>query len=257
MADEAMEGCAVKPRVVLVTGGARGIGLDIARRFAAQGHRIAILDKDAPALSAAQQLLASHADGLCGLIGDITASTWAIEAVEEVARQLGPVEILVNSAGGAPNRPFLEISEDEADRIIALNFTSVLNLTRAVLPRMQSARWGRLINISSDAARVGTPREAVYAGAKAGVIGFSKSLCAEVARDGITVNVVCPGTTDTPLLHEVLTPEQIARRAAANPTGRIGQPSDISAVVQFLSSEEAGFINGQVLSVNGGISRVG
>ncbi len=118
-------------------------------------------------------------------------------------------------------------------------------------------RGGRIVSIASDAARVGTPREAVYAGAKAAVIGFSKSLAAEVARHGITVNVVSPATVDTPLLRGMLTPEQIERREKANPMGRLGRPEDVAAVVVFFASPGAGYVTGQVLSVNGGVVRAG
>ena len=119
------------------------------------------------------------------------------------------------------------------------------------------ARGGRIVSIASDAARVGTPREAVYAGAKAAIMGFSKSLAAEVARHGITVNVVSPATVDTPLLRGMLTPEQIERREKANPMGRLGRPEDVAAAVLFFASPRAGYITGQVLSVNGGVVRAG
>jgi 2-hydroxycyclohexanecarboxyl-CoA dehydrogenase len=122
---------------------------------------------------------------------------------------------------------------------------------------MMAARRGRIVSIASDAARVGTPREAVYASAKAAVIGFSKSLAAEVARHQITVNVVSPATVDTPLLRAILRPDQIERREKANPLGRLGRPEDVAAAVLFFASPEAGYVTGQILSVNGGIVRPG
>lgn len=244
-------------RVAVVAGGARGIGLEIVRQILEQGHRVALLDISDENLAGAQASIGEDGANLLLMKCDITIGSAVEAAVGRVAQELGTVEILVNCAGWSPNKPFIEMPEDEYSRIIAINYVGVLNLCRSTLPQMQQRGWGRIVNIGSDAARVGTPREAVYAGAKAAVIGFSKSLSAEVARAGVTVNVVCPGTTDTPLLRAVLSDDQIERRMKANPSGRIGRPEDIAGAVMYFVSENAGYINGQVLSVNGGITRVG
>lgn len=239
-------------RVAVVTGAASGIGLEIARQFERVGHRVVYLDIDKDALRAN----AAGQDSLA-IACDVTQDASITEAFAQIADKAGTADILVNCAGWGINMPFLELSAADAQRIVDINFFGVVRVTRAALPGMVKNKWGRIVSVSSDAARVGTPREAVYSGAKAAVIGFSKSLCAEVARDGITVNVICPGTTDTPLLHGVLTPEQIARRRAANPSGRIAEPGDVGGAALYFASEQASFVNGQVLSVSGGITRVG
>ena len=165
--------------------------------------------------------------------------------------------MLVNNAGWTPNEPFATSAPETLERVIAVNFMGVLNCARAALGPMIAGRAGRIVSIASDAARVGTPREAVYAGAKAAIIGFSKSLAAEVARHAITVNVVSPATVDTPLLRGMLTPDQIERREKANPMGRLGRPEDVAAAVLFFASPGAAYVTGQVLSVNGGVVRAG
>lgn len=245
-------------RVVVVTGGARGIGLEIAKQFATGGYRVAILDLNADKISSTDLGFEGEAPETLKFVKcDLTKASEAEAAIRDVAKEFGSLDVLVNNAGWTLNAPFMEVSEADTDRIVAINFLAVLYCTRASVPLMKINRWGRIINIASDAARVGTPREAIYAGAKAGVIGFAKSLSAEVAGDGITVNVICPATTDTPLLHEALSPEQIARRAAANPTKRIGTVDDVAKVTLFFASDAASYVNGQVLSVSGGITRVG
>jgi 2-hydroxycyclohexanecarboxyl-CoA dehydrogenase len=177
--------------------------------------------------------------------------------VTEVVHRWGALDILVNNVGWTPNEPFAASVPPTWRRIIDLNYVSTLNCTHAALAAMVARGGGRIVNIASDAARVGTPREAVYAGAKAAVIGFSRSLAAEVARHGITVNVVSPATVDTPLLRGLLTAEQIERRQKANPMGRLGTPGDVAAAVVFFASPRAAYVTGQVLSVNGGVVRVG
>ncbi len=188
---------------------------------------------------------------------DVTDRGAVERAMREMLDTLGRLDVLVNNVGWTPNEPFVDSAPATWDRIVALNYLSVLNATRAALTVMVPARRGRIVSIASDAARVGTPREAVYAGAKAAVIGFSKALAAEVAQHGITVNVVSPATVDTPLLRQILTPEQIQRREKANPMGRLGRPEDIAAAVAFFASPRAAYLTGQVLSVNGGIARIG
>jgi 2-hydroxycyclohexanecarboxyl-CoA dehydrogenase len=223
-------------QAAVVTGGGQGIGRAIAVALAGAGADVAIFDVDAT-----------------------TAGVAAAEVRQQGRRALalGRLDVLVNNAGWTPNEPFAGSASATWSRVIAVNYTGVLNCTRAALAAMIPRRGGRIVSIASDAARVGTPREAVYAGAKAAVIGFSKSLAAEVARHGITVNVVSPATVDTPLLRGMLTAEQIERREKANPMGRLGRPEDVAAVVVFFASAGAGYVTGQVLSVNGGVVRAG
>ena len=173
--------------------------------------------------------------------------------------ELGPVEVLVNNAGGDELRPFLETDEAFWAWVVELNFKGQLRVTREVLPGMVERGYGRVVNIASDAGRVGSSLEAVYSGAKGGVIAFTKALAREVARSGVTVNAVCPGPTDTPLLRGMADDDEAGGRlidslTRAVPMRRLGEPGDVAAAVAFLASEEAGFITGQTLSVSGGLT---
>jgi 2-hydroxycyclohexanecarboxyl-CoA dehydrogenase len=241
----------------IVTGGGQGIGRGIALALAAEGADVAVFDVNlAGAGEVAAEVRAMGRRALA-LEVDVTDLARVEAATKEVVATLGRLDVLVNNVGWTPNEPFADSGPETWTRIVAVNYVGTLNCTRAALAFMVPARRGRIVSIASDAARVGTPREAVYAGAKAAVMGFSKSLAAEVARHGITVNVVSPATVDTPLLRGMLTPEQIDRREKANPMGRLGQPSDVAAAVVFFASPGAGYVTGQVLSVNGGVVRVG
>ena len=205
----------------IVTGGGQGIGRGIALALAAEGADVAVFDVNR---TSARRWRPS--DPRAGPPrarprgGRHRSRARRSAATAEVASTLGRLDVLVNNAGWTPNEPFAESAPETWQRIVAVNYMGVLNCTRAALAAMMPRGRGRIVSIASDAARVGTPREAVYAGAKAAVIGFSKSLAAEVARHAITVNVVSPATVDTPLLRGMLTPEQIERREKANPMGR-------------------------------------
>jgi 2-hydroxycyclohexanecarboxyl-CoA dehydrogenase len=242
------------PRVALVTGGAGGIGRATVAALAAAGHRVAVGDiADAGAAEAAAAV-----DGFAVHL-DVTDNASVQDAVGRVERELGPVEILINNAGWDEFHPFLETDEPFWDRIIELNYKGCLRMSRRVVPGMVERKYGRVVNVASDAARVGSSLEAVYAGAKGGVVAFGKTLAREMARHGVTVNSVCPGPTETPLLDEMVgsgaggeTMVQALRRAV--PMRRLGQPADIAAAVAFLASDGAGFITGQTLSVSGGLT---
>ncbi len=186
---------------------------------------------------------------------DITDST----AVAAVIAEHGPIDILVNCAGWDELMRFTETDEEFWDRVIEVNFKGMLRTVHACLGPMAAQGWGRIINISSDAARVGSSLEAVYAGAKGGVISFTKTIAREAARSGVTANVVCPGPTDTPLLDGIVASSDnadgvIAAMTRAVPMKRLGRPSEIAAAVAFFASEDAGFITGQTLSVSGGLT---
>ena len=167
--------------------------------------------------------------------------------------------MLVNNAGWEELHPFLNTEEPFWDRVIEVNYKGCLRLTKAVLPGMVERRWGRIVNIGSDAGRVGSSLEAVYSGAKGAVIAFTKTIAREVARRGVTANTVCPGPTDTPMLAEIVSAgdegtKVIEAMTRAVPMKRLGRPEDVAAAVRFLASEEAGFITGQTLSVSGGLT---
>ena len=180
-------------------------------------------------------------------------------AVAQVRAGLGEVDILVNNAGWDELRPFVETDEVFWGRIVDINYLGALRVTRAVLAGMTERGWGRIVFTASDAGRVGSSLESVYAGAKGGIIAFAKSLARETARDGVTANVVCPGPTQTALLEEITADHEdaakvIAAMTRAVPMKRLGQPEDVAAAIAFFCSERAGFITGQTLSVSGGLT---
>jgi 2-hydroxycyclohexanecarboxyl-CoA dehydrogenase len=190
---------------------------------------------------------------------DVTHSSSVAEAVRRTRELLGPIEVLVNNAGWDELRPFLDTDEPFWERVLEINFKGCLRTTKAVLPGMVNAGWGRIVNISSDAGRVGSSHESVYAGAKAGVIAFTKTIAREVARSGVTANAVCPGPTRTPLLERMAAVDESGGKLVdsltrAVPMRRLGEPEDVAAAVAFLASERAGYITGQTLSVSGGLT---
>jgi 2-hydroxycyclohexanecarboxyl-CoA dehydrogenase len=240
--------------VALVTGAARGIGRAIALALAADGHRVAvadILDEDAAATAASVDGLAVHLD--------VTSAASVDEAVASTEAELGPIEILVNNAGWDEFRPFLETDEPFWDRVIEINFKGCMRTCHRIVPGMVERSRGRIVNIGSDAARVGSSMEAPYSGAKGAVVSFTKTLAREVARHGITANAVCPGPTETAMLNQMVGIGGDAERTVealkrAVPMRRLGRPEDIAAAVAFFASDGAGFITGQTLSVSGGLT---
>ncbi len=243
----------LKDTVALVTGAGRGMGRAIAERLAAEGAKVAVLDIDEATARATAEAL-----GGAGIRADVTDAASVRAAVADAERRLGPTTILVNNAGWDKAEPFVKSSEETWDKVLAINLKGPIRMTRAVLDGMIERRRGRIVTVSSDAGRVGTSGEAVYSAAKAGVIGFSKTLARELARYSINVNVVCPGQTNTQLLRDVAAgnPKLTEALARAVPFGRIGEPHEIAAAVAFLASDDAGFITGQTLSVSGGLTMV-
>ncbi|MEA2626684.1 MAG: 2-hydroxycyclohexanecarboxyl-CoA dehydrogenase [Candidatus Binatota bacterium] len=242
-------------KVALVTGAGRGIGKAIAARLTAEGARVAVadVDRDTAAATAAE-----IGNGAIAVRMDVTDSASVRSAVAEATQRLGPIDVLVNNAGWDKVEPFVKSQEETWDRVVAINLKGPIRCARAVLDSMIERRSGKIVSIGSDAGRVGSSGEAVYSGAKAGVIGFSKTLAREVARYGINVNVVCPGPTNTPLLQEIAGGNEklMASLRQAIPMGRTGEPEDIAGAVAFLASDDAGFITGQTLSVSGGLSMI-
>ncbi len=250
-------------RVALVTGGASGIGREIARALAAAGHRVAVADinADGAAETVSQLAEAGRSDGLAVTM-DISVTDSVTQGCLQVADELGPIDILVNVAGWDEFHRFVDTDEDFWDRIIEINFKGVLRTCHTCVPGMTERGWGRIVNIASDAGRVGSSLEGVYSGAKGGVIAFSKTLAREVARKGVTVNVVCPGPTDTPLLDSIVGADDDGQRVIGAMAGavamkRLGQPAEIAPAVVYFASEGAGFTTGQTLSVSGGLTMAG
>ncbi|HVQ76188.1 MAG TPA: SDR family NAD(P)-dependent oxidoreductase [Candidatus Binatia bacterium] len=243
-----------RDRVVIVTGAARGIGADIARAFAGEGARLAILDVDAGGLYTVGGALRAAGADVLDLVTDVTRGAEVDGAVASVLERWSRVDVLVNNAGGfAVIRPTEEISEEEWNAIVALNLTSVFLCSRAVLPAMRRQRAGRIVNVASVVGRGGAVRvTSHYAAAKAGVIGFTRHLALEAGPDGITVNAVAPGTTATERVLKARTPAETRRVAEAIPLRRLGEPREIARTVLFLASDDASFVNGATLDVNGG-----
>jgi 2-hydroxycyclohexanecarboxyl-CoA dehydrogenase len=240
-------------KTALVTGAARGIGAAIATRLAAEGARVAISDLD---VAAAEKLAAQLPTDCRGHRLDVADDESVRTTVRAVEAELGPIEILVNNAGIDRIQPFLESEPDIWDRLLAVNLRGTIAMCHAVASLMSQRGRGRIVNIASDAGRVGSSGETVYSGTKGGVIAFSKSLARELARSGITVNVVCPGPTDTALLDQVAQASQklYDSLSRAIPLRRIATPDDIAPAVAFFASDDAAYITGQTLSVSGGLT---
>ncbi len=247
-------------RVALVTGGARGIGRAVALALARDGRAVAIGDLLAREAEAVASEIAQAGDAQAlGLRLDVTDPASVRVALERIAAELGPVDILVNNAGWDELRPFVDTDEAFWDKVIDINFKGCLRMTHGVLPGMAERGWGRIVSVGSDAGRVGSSLESVYAGAKGAVIAFMKTIARETARKGVTANTVCPGPTDTPLLGQIVAAAEDAEKVIgamtrAVPMKRLGTPQDVAAAVAFLASEDAGFITGQTLSVSGGLT---
>jgi 2-hydroxycyclohexanecarboxyl-CoA dehydrogenase len=238
----------------VVTGGASGIGLATSQRLARDGAGVAIWDvNETDARRAAAELVAKGARAIACRV-DVSQRAQINAGLERVHAELGSVQVLVNNAGITDFTPFLEVTEESWDRIMSVNLKSMLLCTQAVLPDMLAAGWGRVINISSSSAQAGSARMTAYAASKGGVIAFTKALALELASAGVTVNNIPPGFVDTPMLRSSDRPGgvNIAGVAASSPMKRPGRPEDIAAACAFLASEDAGYITGHTLSVNGG-----
>jgi len=247
-------------RTALVTGGARGIGGAVCHRLAAQGRNVAIADLLATEGAAlAAQLRRDYGVEAASYHCDVTDSARVREVVSSAEAELGPVDILVNAAGFDRFVRFVDTDEEFWDLIIDVNFKGTLRTTHAVLPGMMERGWGRIVNLSSDAARVGSSLESVYAGAKAGVIAFTKTVARESVKKGVTANIVCPGPTDTDLIREMgeegeLPAKIVGSLSKAVPIGRMAQPDEIAYGVTVFTAEDANYITGQTLSVSAGLT---
>ena len=252
----------LKDKTAIVTGGGGGIGGATCRRFAAEGAKVAVFDMNMAAAQKVAEAVVASGGVAAAFQCDITDRAQVDAAVGGAEAQLGHIDVLVNNAGWDIFKPFTKTVPAEWDKLIAINLTGALHMHHAVLPGMVARGGGRIVNIASDAARGGSSGEAVYAACKGGLVALSKTLAREHARHNITVNVVCPGPTDTALLagfaEGAANPEKLMDAfKKAIPLGRLGQPDDLVGAIVFFGSADAAFITGQVISVSGGLTMHG
>ena len=239
-------------RKVLVTGASGGIGGAIARAMYAQGATVALAGRNREALDALAVELGDRSHVVVGDLGDTESADAMMSAAADA---MGGIDILVNNAGLARDNLAMRIKDEDWQAVIDVNLTATFRLSRAVLRGMMKARWGRIINVTSIVGVTGNPGQTNYAASKAGIIGMSKSMAGEVATRGITVNCIAPGFIATPMT-ESLSDDQREKLTAAVPVGRLGAPEDVAACAVFLASEEAAYVTGQTLHVNGGMAMI-
>jgi 2-hydroxycyclohexanecarboxyl-CoA dehydrogenase len=252
----------LREKHVIVTGGGGGIGGATSRRFGEAGAKVAVFDLNLDAANKTVAAITAAGGTAQAFACDIVDYAGVQAAVAAAEKAFGPVDVLVNNAGWDVFRPFLKTTPEEWQKLIAINLTGALNMHHVVLPGMVARRRGRVVTIASDAARVGSSGEAVYAACKAGLLGLTKTLAREHAHHGISLNVVCPGPTDTNLFAEyrkgAANPEKLDEAfKRAVPMGRIGVVEDLPGAILFFASDDAAYITGQVLSVSGGLTMAG
>lgn len=252
----------LKDKVVIVTGGAGGIGAAVCRRFGEAGAQVAVFDINKDAAEKVASEIRDAGGKAQAFAVDLTSQESVVAAVNAAEAALGPTDVLVNNAGWDHAAPFLKTDKALWEKIVAVNLYGALYMHHAVLPGMSARGRGRVVNVASDAARVGSSGEAVYAFCKGGLVSFSKTMARELARKQINVNVVCPGPTDTALFRDFAGEGEKGEKlkdalTKAIPFGRLGQPDDLPGIIAFLSSDEASFITGQIISVSGGLTMAG
>lgn len=251
----------LKGKIAIVTGGGQGIGKAITLRLATEGCKVAVFDLNPEAAEAAAEEAQAKGGEVKVFCVDISDQEAVNKAVVQAEAELGPTWLLVNNAGWDKPAPFLQTDKPLWDKIISINLSGPLYMHKAVLPGMVARRGGRVVNIASDAARVGTSTEAVYSACKGGMIAFTKSIARELARDNVLLNAVCPGPTNTPMMQSVLgTGDQAEKWKDAMvrgiPLRRMGEPEDYAGIVAFLGTSDASYITGQAISVSGGMNMV-
>ena len=249
-----------KDRVAIITGGTAGMGKAAALAFAKEGASVVINGRNEENLNKTTDEIRSAGGTVTAVQGDITRSESVKSIVTTTLKQYGRVDILFNYVGGNPNlaplTPFIEQTEDFWDRMIELNLRSTIILCRAVLDSMIKQNYGKIINTGAIAGRVGGPRMAVYSAAKGGVIAFTKALAIEMAPYNINVNCVSPGPIDTPGFNKIFTGEAREHASDIVPLGRVGLPEEVASAVLYLASDDAAFITGQTLAVDGGATMI-
>jgi 3-oxoacyl-[acyl-carrier protein] reductase len=244
-------------RVAIVTGAARGIGAAIARRLAADGMAVGVVDLDAQGSARTTNAIIESGGSAVAIGADVADESAAANAVQRTAAELGPVTVLINSAGIIRDNLIFKMSTDDWDAVMGVHLRGAFLMTRAAQAHMTQAKWGRIVNLSSTSA-LGNRGQVNYAAAKAGLVGFTKSLALELGKFGVTANAIAPGFIETEMTRASAARQRINfedwKLAAARdiPVGRIGQPEDVAAVASFLCTPEAGYVSGQVIFVNGG-----
>jgi 3-oxoacyl-[acyl-carrier protein] reductase len=244
-------------RTAIVTGGARGIGAGVARRLAADGFAVAVLDTDEAGAKAVAQSIADNGGRAVGVAVDVADTESASAAVDRVVEELGEPVVLVNNAGVTRDNLLFRLTDDDWDTVMAVNLRGPFVMTRAVQKYMTAAKWGRIVNISSISA-LGNRGQANYSASKAGIQGFTKTLALELGKFGVTVNCIGPGFVDTEMTRGIAERtgvpfDEIAAAYAKDiPVGRVGTPADIAAVVSFFARDDASWVSGQVIYVTGG-----
>jgi 2-hydroxycyclohexanecarboxyl-CoA dehydrogenase len=252
----------LKGKSVLITGAAGGIGQALTVRFAEEGCRLGLFDLNGHALEAAAQRARGAGAAATTYAVDITDYAAVKAAVDAFAAEAGRIDVLVNNAGWDKFAPFLETKPDLWDKVIAINLKGPINLHHAVLAHMAKAKSGRVVNVASDAGRVGSSGESVYSACKGGIIAFTKTMAREMARFDVKLNAVAPGPTDTALFHSFIGEGEAGQKVHAAleksiPLRRIAKPDDIVGMIAFLASDEADYVTGQVISVSGGLTMHG
>jgi 2-hydroxycyclohexanecarboxyl-CoA dehydrogenase len=244
-------------RVALVTGGGSGIGAAIAGRFAQEGAAVAVLDVNRAAAEAVAGRIVADGGRAVAVQADVTSRA-EVDAAIRAAGALGPIDVLVSNAGWEEAKPFVQTDEALWDKLLAINLKGHLVCAQAVLDGMIERQSGKIVFTASDAGRVGSSGEAVYSGAKGGVIAFAKTLARETARYGLNVNVVCPGPTETRILEQMAAdnPRLVDALKNAIPFRRLARPNEIAGAFVFFASDDAAYITGQTLSVSGGLTMV-
>ncbi|MGH3261320.1 MAG: SDR family NAD(P)-dependent oxidoreductase [Trebonia sp.] len=238
-------------KIAIVTGAGQGLGRAVARRLAAEGATTVVADINEATAKETADAIGTTA---IGVRTDVTDRQSVNALADQVVARFGRIDVLVNNAGWDKGERFLDSEPATWDRIVEINLYGVFNTLKKVLPIMAAQGGGKVVNLGSDAGRVGSSGEAVYSAAKGGVIAFTKAIAREVARDGVNVNCVCPGPTDTPLFASIGGEKLRDALVKAIPLRRLGDPDDIASAVAFLVSDEASFITGQTVSVSGGLT---
>jgi 2-hydroxycyclohexanecarboxyl-CoA dehydrogenase len=239
-------------KTAVVTGGGSGIGRAASVQLARDGAAVAVWDLNEASARETAELIAKEGGRALGMKVDVAAKADVEAAAQRTRSELGPITVLVNNAGISNMVAFLEMSEDQWDTMIRINLKGPYYCTKAIIPDMLAAGWGRIVNVTSSSTQLGSPRMAHYVASKGGLAGFTKALASEFARNGVTVNSVPPNFVDTPMLHATVSEQYIKDRAEMSVMGRPAQPDDIAAAISYLCSVAAKHINGHTLGVNGG-----